>query len=132
MPTYRNDGTTSYLVGNKAVVPNGVIAVERELDIPNFTKTADTPYVELTESVHSLTFTNADEEQSITGLLGANIVRVRNPTVAFQIRAGSSSSDKYYPVAVNGFNDIVNNNLFDTLYIKAPSAGSVTIIIIPN
>lgn len=132
MPTYRNDGNTTIKIHDTVVTPKNIIVSPTEINQAELTKISDEPYIALTESVHNLTFGAADEEQSITGLLGSNIVRVRNPTVDFEIRAGSSASPQFYPVVTGGFNDIINDRMFDTLFIKASGAGTITLIVIPE
>ena len=92
MPTYRNDNTYTVSFKEGKAIPGQSIELEREITDTGFTKTSDLPYVKLSESSQILDFTDT-EEQSITNLMGNNIIRLRNPSANFEVRIGSSDND---------------------------------------
>lgn len=134
MPTYSNptikDITLPHSITqtHKTVVPAGetietyLYLTDAELTALGLTKTLETPYARLSNSLTQVDFTGA-ETKSVTNLLDSPIIRVKtNVNVVIKPNA-SDNTYGYHLGSYEGFVDIRNNREIFTLYLTSDDAG---------
>jgi hypothetical protein len=135
MPTYQNstnkDITLPYSFStqtHKTIVSAGdtietsLYLTDAEITALGLTKTLETPYARLSNSLTQVEFTGA-ETKSVTNLLDSPIIRVKT-NVNITIKPNASANSYGYHLGSNeGFIDIRNNREILTLYLTSDDAG---------
>lgn len=140
MPTYYNLNTYDVSLpyseaysSHKKVIRAGEIIettiylTTAELTALNLTKTAETPYARLSNSLTELDFTGI-ETKSVTDLLDSPILRIKTNTNIVIKPNSDSNIYGYHLGSYEGFVDIKNRREIFSLYITSEADGTVWVM----
>lgn len=143
MPTYFNPNLhmvtlphLNALVSNNIIKPSETMETtlyltDAELTELGLTKTLETPYTRLSNSLTQVDFAEA-ETKSVTNLLDSKILRIKTDVDVVVKPNASDNIYGYHLGSIEGFVDIKNEREILTLYLTSTGEGTAWVVELLN